>query len=50
MKKLGVFDGEIERVCEIGPGTGRYLDKVLKLAKPTYCEIYETAKKIGKAG
>lgn len=44
MKDLGVFDIPIKRVCEIGPGTGRYLEKVLQIAKPEYCEIYETAK------
>ncbi len=43
MTKLGVFEGRVERVCEIGPGSGRYLDKVLKICNPSYCEIYETA-------
>jgi SAM-dependent methyltransferase len=40
---LGVFTGKIERVCEIGPGSGRYLEKVLKVCQPTYYEVYETA-------
>jgi hypothetical protein len=44
MTALGVFEGQVERVCEIGPGSGRYLDKVLKICNPSYCEIYETAK------
>lgn len=44
MTALGVFEGRVDRVCEIGPGSGRYLDKVLKICNPSYCEIYETAK------
>lgn len=40
---LGVFDGQIERVCEIGPGSGRYLEKTLRACNPSYYEIYETA-------
>jgi SAM-dependent methyltransferase len=43
MKELGVFQGQIDRVCEIGPGSGRYLEKTLKACSPSYCEIYETA-------
>ena len=41
---LKVFEGNIERVCEIGPGSGRYLEKVIKKCSPDYYEIYETAK------
>lgn len=44
MTALGVFKERVERVCEIGPGSGRYLDKILKICNPSYCEIYETAK------
>lgn len=44
MLELNVFKNKIERVCEIGPGSGRYLEKVLGIAKPEYYEIYETAK------
>jgi hypothetical protein len=40
---LGVFDGPIERLCEIGPGSGRYLEKVLRHCTPSSREIYETA-------
>lgn len=40
---LGVFDGRIDRFCEIGPGSGRYLVKALESAKPSHSEIYETA-------
>ena len=43
MASLGVFDGNIERVCEIGPGSGRYLEQILKLCKPKEYEIYETS-------
>lgn len=43
MSRLGVFDQPIERVCEIGPGSGRYLEKVLRKCQPEYYEIYETA-------
>lgn len=43
MAKLGAFSGRIERVCEIGPGSGRYLEKTLRVCSPTYYEIYETA-------
>jgi SAM-dependent methyltransferase len=43
MAALGVFRGKIERICEIGPGSGRYLEKTLKACSPTHYEIYETA-------
>lgn len=32
-----------ERVCEIGPGTGRYLEKVSAALRPKVYEVYETA-------
>lgn len=35
--------GSIMTICEIGPGTGRYLDKLLRVVKPIRYEIYETA-------
>jgi SAM-dependent methyltransferase len=44
MAELGVFSGKVDRVCEIGPGSGRYLAKVVELCKPSYYEIYETSK------
>jgi phospholipid N-methyltransferase len=31
------------RICEIGPGTGRYAEKVIAALKPEAYEIYETA-------
>lgn len=43
MAELGVFDHNIERVCEIGPGSGRYLEKMMNACNPDYYEIYETA-------
>lgn len=43
--ELGVFAGSIERVCEIGPGSGRYLAQTLQRCKPSHYEIYETAPK-----
>jgi SAM-dependent methyltransferase len=43
MAALGVFKQKIERVCEIGPGSGRYLEKTLQACKPDYYEFYETA-------
>jgi Methyltransferase domain len=43
MAALGAFEGTIERVCEIGPGSGRYLERVQKLCHPAHYEIYETA-------
>jgi SAM-dependent methyltransferase len=36
-------DGAGDRICEIGPGTGRYLEKVIAALHPTVYEIYETA-------
>ena len=41
MAEVGVFEG-LESVCEIGPGTGRYMEKVIEVAKPRVYEIYET--------
>ncbi len=43
MAKLGVFDQAISSVCEIGPGSGRFLEKIIKKCNPEYYEIYETA-------
>lgn len=44
MAALGAFDRPIASVCEIGPGSGRYLAKVLQLCRPARVEIYETAR------
>jgi hypothetical protein len=43
MAQLGVFQRSTQTVCEIGPGSGRYLEKVLQQCQPERYEIYETA-------
>ena len=43
LTRHGVFAHPIRTVVEIGPGTGRYLEKTLRLCKPERYEIYETA-------
>ncbi|MFI5806112.1 methyltransferase domain-containing protein [Streptomyces sp. NPDC051561] len=43
LSALGVFAGSPETVLEIGPGSGRYLEKTLKECSPGRYEIYETA-------
>jgi hypothetical protein len=45
MAELGVFEDPISRICEIGPGSGRFLEKVIKKTNPKVYEIYETAPK-----
>lgn len=35
MIRAGVFGGKIERVCEIGPGSGRYLEPTIACANRT---------------
>jgi len=39
---LGVLHRKVEAVCEIGPGSGRYLEKVERLCQPKAHDIYET--------
>lgn len=34
----------VDRVCEIGPGSGRYTTQILSALQPSYYEVYETAK------
>lgn len=43
MASLGVFSEPASTIVEIGPGTGRYLEKTMKAARPARYEIYETA-------
>lgn len=43
MASMGMFAAPLRAVLEIGPGTGRYLEKVQKIAAPARYEIYETA-------
>jgi Methyltransferase domain len=40
---LGVLTDDVDRVCEVGPGTGRYLERVLSITRATSYEIYETS-------
>lgn len=42
LRELGVFQEPIETTCEIGPGSGRFLEKILKHCHPKQYEIYET--------
>ena len=39
---LGIFDRKVQCVCEVGPGSGRYLEKAQRLCAPCSYEIYET--------
>jgi hypothetical protein len=43
MKNLGVFQQPVRTILEIGPGSGRYLEKTLRECSPERYEIYETA-------
>jgi hypothetical protein len=43
MTRMGVFSNPIQNIAEIGPGSGRYLEKVVRLCSPSRYEIYETA-------
>jgi hypothetical protein len=44
LESRGVFDVPIARVCEVGPGSGRYLERIIARARPQHYEIYETSK------
>jgi hypothetical protein len=43
MASLGVFESPLERICELGPGSGRYLERTMKRSQPQLYEIYETS-------
>jgi SAM-dependent methyltransferase len=43
MANFGVFDARLDRICEIGAGSGRYLEKTVGKAHPTLYEVYETS-------
>jgi SAM-dependent methyltransferase len=43
LAELGVFDRPIRNVLEIGPGSGRYLVKIIDHCRPETYEIYETS-------
>ena len=47
LQTTGVFQ-QIRHVCEIGAGTGRYLEKIMELARPTIYEVYETNREWAK--
>ena len=44
MKKYGAFEYTNPAICEIGAGTGRYMEKVIDKSNPAKYESYETAK------
>ncbi len=43
MASLGVFDTPKQTICEIGPGSGRYMERVIDRCHPQTYEIYETS-------
>ncbi len=43
MEKFGAFDFIGPNICEIGAGTGRYMEKVIAKCNPKRYESYETA-------
>ncbi len=43
MARLGVFAQPVRRVLEIGPGSGRYVEKTIAACHPEAYEVYETA-------
>lgn len=42
MAACRVFGPDNPKILEIGPGTGRYLEKVLRVCRPARYEVYET--------
>lgn len=43
MLRLAQLGDRVDRVCEVGPGTGRYAEHVIAALKPGAYEVYETA-------
>ena len=43
MFRLGELGDPVDRICEIGPGAGRYTIPVMDALRPDVCEVYETA-------
>jgi hypothetical protein len=43
LREAGVLDGSVRRIAEIGPGSGRYLERTIAACRPDHYEIYETA-------
>lgn len=40
---MGLLVPGLRRICEIGPGSGRYLERTIAACRPQHYEIYETA-------
>ncbi len=43
MLELSGLKDHVSQVCEIGPGSGRYMEKVIEALHPQAYEVYETA-------
>ena len=43
MFRLGELGDPVDRICEIGPGAGRYTIRVMDALRPDVYEVYETA-------
>jgi len=43
MLSIAGLSGHVDRVCEIGPGTGRYAERIIATLHPDVYEMYETA-------
>jgi SAM-dependent methyltransferase len=41
--KLGELKSPVKRICEIGAGSGRYMEKFIEALHPEVYEVYETA-------
>jgi hypothetical protein len=41
LREMGAVPGDLESVCEIGPGSGKYIEGILEVAAPQLYEIYE---------
>jgi hypothetical protein len=41
MRQIGVFDAQIATVCEIGTGSGKFLEKTIACCRPKLYESYE---------
>lgn len=44
LASLGILGKGARSICEIGPGSGRYLERVQRLCRPSSYEIYEPDK------
>jgi len=48
MRTDGAFSEDLNVVCEIGPGSGLYIEKVLEITTPDHYEVYEIAENRAK--